>query len=106
GPSAGGDDLGEGPAFEVGHGEEEGAADLADVVDGAEVGVVDGGGGAGLAEEALARLRAVAGGEGGDLEGDAAVELRVVRQVDRPHAALAQEPEQAVAAEGGGQRPE
>src|SRR5262249_51112711 len=66
---------------------------------GAEVGVVEGGGGPPLAVEALEQLRVVLGAEVGHLQGHLPVELGVVGQVDGAHAALAQSLQEAVAAE-------
>ena len=82
----GGDDVLEGGAFEKFHGDEATAIVFGDFVDGADVGVIKRGCGAGFAAEAL---------EGGfvllhflweKFEGDEAAELRVFGFVDNPHA--------------------
>ena len=60
----------------------------ADVVDGADAGVIERGDGLGLALEALERLRrGRVGGE--DLDRDQPVEARVARAVDLAHATCA-----------------
>src|SRR5262245_42754100 len=56
----------------------------------ADVGMRQGSGSAGLAQKALAQLTGVALVEARHLEGHLAVELRVVRQVDRAHSSLAE----------------
>ncbi len=71
------------------HDEEGDSVDLIDFVDGGDVGVVDGGGAAGLAHEAAATVGVVGQFRGQDLDGDVAVELRVEGLVDDPHAPLA-----------------
>src|SRR5262249_17816492 len=68
---------------------------LADVVDGADVGVIEPGGGAGLAVEPLQQL-GPAGAEMGHLEGDGPLQYGVVGEVDGPHAALAEQLANAV----------
>ena len=60
------------------------------VVDRADVGVVQRGGRARLALEALERLRVAAELLGQELQRDAAAELRVLRLVDDAHAAAAE----------------
>jgi hypothetical protein len=57
-----------------------------DVVDGKDVGVVEGGEGAGLALEAAQPLGVGGGVLGEDLEGDLAAEAGVAGPVDFPHA--------------------
>ncbi len=57
----------------------------ADVVDGEDVGVVEGGDGAGLALEAAQPLGVGGGIVGEDLEGDVAPEAGVAGPVDLPH---------------------
>src|SRR5258706_209664 len=59
---------------------------LADVVDGADARVVEGGGGAGLALEALDRVRVLRHLDGEELERDASSETDVFRLVDDAHA--------------------
>ena len=93
------DDLRQRLALDVGHRQVVDAVDLPDVVDRAEVGVVEGRRGAGLAVEPLEDLRAVLGGEVGDLQGHPAIELGVMGQVDRPHAPLPQPLHDPIAAE-------
>ena len=66
------------------------AAVLAGVVDGNDVGMAQPGGGPGLAQEALDALRTVEGARPRHLEGDFAVELRVVGAVDRAERAGAE----------------
>ena len=99
----GADEPRERPALEVGHRQVEDAVDLADS---RRPGRGSGGaawrrpgprGGTGRGVELLRP------GEVRHLEGDEAVELRVVGEVDGPHAALAEQLEQLVAAEPGGQ---
>jgi hypothetical protein len=60
------------------------------VVQHADVGVGEDGGGAGLALEALAGGVVLEVARGEELEGDAAGEAQILRLVDDPHAALAQ----------------
>ncbi len=94
-----------GPGDEL-HGEEDLVVDHADVVDGDDVGVGDGGQQAGLAGEALAQARLVAHAGGAhQLEGDLAVELGVEGAVDHAHAARADGVDDDVAAESGAAGP-
>ena len=72
-----------------------------DVVDRAQVGVVQLGRRLRLAEKALAHLRVVAVAEMRDLEGLFALQLGVLHQVDGPHAAAAQLFHDAIAPELG-----
>ncbi len=84
-----------------GHGDEHAAVlALADVVDRADVGAVEGRGGPGFVDEALAGLGVV--GELGreELEGHGAPELEVVGLVDDAHGAAADLSEDAVFAAG------
>jgi hypothetical protein len=76
------------------------AVDAADVVDGADVAVVHGGSGPGLALEALHRLGRI---EQGYLQGDAAAQQGIFGLVDSPHAALAHLGQDGVAPEPAGQ---
>jgi hypothetical protein len=90
GEGAAGDPFLQGLALVAGHGEEQLAVvGLADVVDGADVGVFEGQGRRGLVDEALLGL--VAGGQsrGQEPEGDGAAEARVLRAVDDAHAPFA-----------------
>src|SRR5206468_2856868 len=61
------DHRGERPPLEERHGQVGDAVDLADVVDRAEIGVAEPGGGPGLAEESVADLGASAGDDVGNL---------------------------------------
>ena len=71
-----------------GHGDEQRAVGgLVDLVDGADVGVIEGGGGARLAQEAPLVLLAGAALGGEELERHRPVELEVDRLVDHAHAA-------------------
>lgn len=72
------------------HGEEVHVAGLLDRVDGDDVGVVERGDGLGLALEALAALAVGADRGWEHLEGDAAVEVRILGRVDLAHAAVAE----------------
>ena len=63
---------------------------FAEVVDRADVGVVEGGDGAGLALEARAAVRVGAQLGGQDLDGDRAIEARVPRLVHLAHARRSQ----------------
>ncbi len=84
-----GDPVLQGLPFQVLHDEEGRAFPLADVMQGADVGMVQGGGGAGLALEALESLtvRRVPFGE--ELQGDGATEPSVLGLVDDAHAPAA-----------------
>ena len=82
-----------------GHGDEHlPAIALADLVDGADVGVVEDGGRLGLVDEALAGLGVVGELQGQELEGHGAAELEVVGLIDDSHAASADLAEDAVLA--------
>jgi hypothetical protein len=100
------EELREGSAIDEGHDDEGGAVVLADVEDGADVGVEDASGGPGLALEAMDALGALLGRavEEGDLEGDDAVEVGVVGAVDGAHAAGAKPAEDLVPADGARRR--
>ena len=82
------------------HDEEGLALVLVDVVDRADVGVVQGGGGAGLAPEPLQALGILGILLGQELQGDAAAEAGVLGLVDDPHAAAAQWLQDAVVGDG------
>jgi hypothetical protein len=77
-------------AFDKGHRQVRPAADLAKVVDGTQVGVLQRGGRAGLAVEALEDQWSVIRREVWHLEGNGALELRIVGQVDGAHPAAAE----------------
>ena len=74
---------------------------MADVVERADVGVLEGGDGARLALEALAELAARGEMLRQDLDGDLAVEPRVARAIHLAHAAGADGGKDLVRAEGG-----
>ena len=74
-------------ALEEGHRQEGHAVVLADLEDGDDVRVLDGRGGAGLAEESLLVLRVLGDGRQHGLERDLAAELRVLGEEDHAHAA-------------------
>ncbi len=80
----------EGLAFEQLHGDEGLVSVLANLVDGADVGVVEGGGGAGFAQETFERLTVAGEVLGQELESDEAAELGVFGLVDHTHAAAAE----------------
>ena len=86
---AGGDELAQGLSLDQLHGDVEGAVGLADVVDGQDVGMIQGRGRAGLLLEALAAIGIRRDGGGQDLDRDLAPELRVPRPVDLAHPARA-----------------
>ncbi len=62
----------------------------ADLVDGADVGMIERGGGARLAQERLAGLVVVQSPRGEQLDRDRAIQVEVVGQIDLAHAADAQ----------------
>jgi hypothetical protein len=74
----------------------------ADVVDGDDVGVREAGERLRLAEQSGVRAGAAAAAAEEHLEGDLAIELRVVGGVDDAHAALTERAEHDVAADLGG----
>jgi hypothetical protein len=90
------DAVPEGLALEPLHADEGLALVLADVVDGADVRVVEGGSGPGLALESLPGLAVGEQAFREELEGDAAPEPRVLGLVDDAHASAAELPEHAV----------
>ena len=69
---------------------------FADFVDGADVGVIEGGGGAGFAAKALEGLRVVGDFVGEKFQGDEAAEFGVFGFEDHAHAAAADFVEDAV----------
>ena len=82
-----------------GHGDEHAAVlAFADLMDRADMGVVEDRGGLGLVDEALAGLGVVGEIDGQELEGDGAAQLEVVGLVDDAHAAPADLAEDAVLA--------
>ncbi len=86
-------------ALEQGHGEVGNAVVLADLIDGDNVIVLDGGGGAGLAEETLAAGRIAGHRAAHDLERDGALQLRVLGREHDAHAAGAKYLEDAIGTE-------
>ena len=82
------------------HDEEGLALVLADVVDRTDVGMVQGGGGAGLALEPLQALGILGILLGQELEGHAAAEAGILGLVDDPHAAASQWLQGAVVGDG------
>ena len=73
---------------------------FADVVDGADVGMIEGGGGAGLAAETLEGLGIAGDFIGQEFEGDEALQAGVFRFVDDAHAATAELFDDAVVRDG------
>ena len=73
---------------------------LADFVDGADVGMVQGGGRTGLAPEALQSLRVLRDLVGKELEGDKATERGVLGLVNHAHPAAAELLDDAVVRDG------
>ena len=73
---------------------------LADVVNGADVGMVESGGGLGFALEAAESLRVSGDLVGQELQGDEAAELNVLGLVDDTHAAAAEFLDDAVVRDG------
>ncbi|OWK45362.1 hypothetical protein FRUB_01693 [Fimbriiglobus ruber] len=82
-------------ALEERHGDEQGVAVAADLEDGDDVVVFDGRGCLGLAEEAVPGVGVLHQVRPHHLEGDGPAEERFLRRVHRPHAAAAEEPEDA-----------
>ena len=85
--AAAGDDIGESAAGDHFHDHDFGAIVGEDVVDGDDVGVIEGGGGLGFLHEAAAAvgIAGVIGAE--DFEGDDAIELEVFGFIDLAYAA-------------------
>ena len=71
------------------HGDEDDAIHLVDLVDGCDIGVVDGGRRAGLTHEAKTPLLVGNQVRGQHLQRHLTLQLRVLGAVDDPHAALA-----------------
>ena len=97
-PSA--DHVLEGRAVEEFHDEESAAGVLADVVDGADVGVVQGRCGLGFAAETLERLAVLRKVLGQKLQGDEAAKAGVFGLVDHAHATAAEFFENPVVRDG------
>src|SRR5204862_1286362 len=85
------EDLGQGAPFDALHRVPEEGAGGADAVDGDDVGVVERGGDLGFALEAFGGVGAVSELQRQDFEGDGAVELDLVGEVDERHAAAAEQ---------------
>ena len=82
------------------HDDEEMAFVLADFVDGADVGMVQGGGSAGFAAKTLQRLRILRSIFGKKLQGDEAAEQRVFGLVNDAHPAAAEQFDDPVVGDG------
>ena len=95
--------LFEGRAGEVRHGDERPAVDLPGVENGADVRMVQHRRRPGFAHEPLDPLRGFRRVEERDLEGHLPSELHILRQVDRAHAAAAEQSQNPVTAELRGQ---
>ena len=93
---AAGDGVLEGFAFEAFHGDEGAAVFFADVVDGADVGVIESGGGLGFALEADQGLRIFRDGVGEEFQSDETAEAGVFGFEDDTHATPAEFFEDAV----------
>ena len=87
---AGGHPVAQRPSLDEFHGDERRPVDLVDLVDGGDVGMVDGGRGLSLADEALDPLVVGRDVLRQDLERDLPAELRVLGGVDDAHAAAAE----------------
>ena len=83
-------------AFEIFHGQKREALVFADIVNGANVWVIEGGGGAGFAAETIEGLRIVRGFFREEFQGDHALETGVFGFVNDAHAAAADFFEDAV----------
>jgi len=90
----------EGLAVEKFHGDEVAAFEFVDFVDGADVGMVEGGGGLGFALETFERLSVASEIFGKKFEGDETAELGVFGFVNDAHAAAAEFFEDAVVRDG------
>jgi hypothetical protein len=93
---AAGDSVLERFAFEALHGDEGFAVFLADVVDGANIGVIEGGGGLGFALEPGEGLGIFGDGVWEEFQSDEAAQARVFAFVDDAHSAAAEFLEDAV----------
>src|SRR5207302_10482866 len=87
---AAGDALLQGSALQALHDDERSAVLLPDIVDGADIGVVEAGGAAGLALETGKRIGIADQVVREEFEGDEAVETRILGLVDHAHSAYAQ----------------
>ena len=90
----------QGDAIEKLHGDEGPLAVLADFVDGANVGVVESGGGARFAAKAFESLRVAGQIIREELEGDEAAQFGVLSLVDHAHASAAKFLDNAVVGDG------
>jgi hypothetical protein len=88
-------------AFHESHDDKRSAGVLADIVDGANVGVADRGGRPGLAQETLAgrSLNGIGATKARDLDGHVAPQVGIMSPADDSHAAGAQAAENLVAAQ-------
>jgi len=90
----------EGLAVKELHGDEGAAVLFADVIDGADVGVIEGGGGFGFAAETFEGLAVAGGFFGEEFEGDEAVQASVFGLEDDAHAAATELFEDTVVGDG------
>jgi hypothetical protein len=95
------DEVLESTAVKELHGDESAAVFFANVVDGADIGVVEGRGSFGFATEAFERLAVGREFLGKKFEGDEAIEAGVLRFVNHTHAATAEAFENAVVGDSG-----
>jgi len=100
GHSLASDETAEGLAFHVFHGDKRMAGLFADIVDGADVGMIEGGSGLGFALKTGKGALVSDDGEGKKLERDEAMEASVLRFVDDAHAASADFFDDAVVGDG------
>jgi len=94
------EDLVEGQAFEELHGDEGDAFMLFDGVDGADSGMIEGGGGTGFAEEAFEGLSVATCLFREEFEGHVAAELGILGFIDHAHAPTANFAEDFVMSDG------
>ena len=87
-------------ALEQFHGDERAAFEFADIVNGADVGMIQRRGGAGFAAESLDGLGVLGNVVGKKFEGHVAAEARVLGFVDHAHATAAQFFQDAVMGNG------
>ena len=93
--------IGERLAFEARHDEEVGAVVLADIVERADVRVIEGRDRFGFALESLAAIRVGRGFVGQNLDRDGAIEPAVFRAIHLAHAARAERRDDFIGAEAG-----